>query len=142
MDHDRAKKRGGARAVISIDALNAEGRYGREPSHQLTAERLFEKQWALTLLDRVLERLEAEMKQAGKAKQFTALRPALLGGAARVPFARIAAELGLTEEAARAKAHRLRRRYRELLREEVRRTVDGLDDVEEEIAAMFAALAD
>jgi RNA polymerase sigma-70 factor (ECF subfamily) len=141
MDHDRARKRGGGRVVISIDALTAEGRYGREPAHELTAERLFEKQWALTLLDRVIERLESEMTQAGKAQQFTALRPALLGGASRAPFARIAAELGLSEEAARAKAHRLRRRYRELIRDEVMRTVDGPADVEEEIAALFSALA-
>ena len=104
-DHARAKKRGGGRVAISIDGLTAEGRYGCEPAHQLTAERLFEKQWALTLLDRVIERLEAEMTQAGKSRQFTALKPALLGGAARAPFARIATELGVSEEAARAAAH-------------------------------------
>jgi DNA-directed RNA polymerase specialized sigma24 family protein len=142
IDHDRAKKRGGGRVVFSIDGLTAEGRYGREPAHLLTAERLFEKQWALTLLDRVIERLESELAQAGKAQQFAALRPALLGGATRVPFARIAAELGLSEDAARSAAHRLRRRYRELIRDEVMRTVDGPSDVEEEIAALFSALAD
>jgi DNA-directed RNA polymerase specialized sigma24 family protein len=139
-DHERAKKRGGGRAVVSIDRMTAEGRYGCEPAHQLTAERLFEKQWALTLLDRVIERLEAEMTASGKSAQFAALKPALLGAAERAPFARIAEELGLSEDAARAAAHRLRRRYRALLRDEVARTVDDPALVEEEIAALFSAL--
>jgi DNA-directed RNA polymerase specialized sigma24 family protein len=139
-DYERAKKRGGGQVAISIDRLTAEGRYGREPSHELTAERLFERQWALTLLDRVLERLEAEMVQAGKSREFTALRPALLGGAVRVPFARIAAELGVSEEAARSAAYRLRGSYRDLLRDEIVRTLDEPLDVEEEIAALFSAL--
>jgi DNA-directed RNA polymerase specialized sigma24 family protein len=140
-DHERAKKRGSGRVAISIDRLTAEGRYGREPAHQLTAERLFERQWALTLLDRVIERLEEEMLQAGKSRQFTALRPTLLGEAARAPFARIAADLGVSEDAARAAAHRLRRRYRVLLREEVTSTLDESADISEEIAALFAALS-
>jgi RNA polymerase sigma-70 factor (ECF subfamily) len=139
-DHDRAKKRGGGRGVISIDRLNAEGRYGREPAHELTAERLFERQWALTLLERVVERLESEMVQAGKARQFAVLKPALLGGAARAPFSQIAIELGLSEDAARAAAHRLRKRYRDTLRDEVARTLDEPALVDEEIAALFAAL--
>jgi RNA polymerase sigma-70 factor (ECF subfamily) len=139
-DHDRAKKRGGGRACISIDGLTAEGRYGREPLHEFTAERLFERQWALTLLDQVIVRLESEMDKAGKSRQFAILRPTLLGSAARVPFARIAVELGVSEDAARAAAHRLRRRYKDLLREEVARTLNEPADVEEEIAALFSAL--
>ena len=82
------------------------------------------------------------MTRAGKSRQFEALRPALLGGAERVPYAQIAAALGLTEEAARAAAHRLRRRYRELLREEVARTLDDPAEVDEEIRSLFAALGD
>ena len=105
-DRERAKKRGGWRAASSIDGLTAEGRYRCEPAHELTAERLFEKQWALTLLDRVIERLDLEMSLAGKARQFAALKPALLGGAGAHPFGQIAAELGLSEDAARAAAHR------------------------------------
>jgi RNA polymerase sigma-70 factor (ECF subfamily) len=139
-DHDRARKRGGGRAPVSIDRLRAEGRYGGEPASDLTAERLFERQWALTLLDLVLGRLESEMDRAGKSAQFAALRPALLGAAERAPYSRIAAELGVTEEAARAAATRLRRRYREILRDEVSRTVDDPADVDAEIRALFAAL--
>jgi RNA polymerase sigma-70 factor (ECF subfamily) len=139
-DYQRAKKRGGGQATISIDRLGAEGRYGREPSHDLTAERLFEKQWALTLLDRVVDRLETEMSGAGKSRQFAVLKSALLGEATRVPYARIALELGLSEDAARAAAHRLRRRYRGLLQQEVAATLDDPRDLEAEIADLFAAL--
>jgi DNA-directed RNA polymerase specialized sigma24 family protein len=139
-DHLRAQKRGGGRVPISIDGSTAEGRYGCEPAHRLTPERLFEKQWALTLLERVIERLEAEMAGAGKSRQLAVLKPALLGAAERAPFARIAAELGVSQDAARAAAHRLRRRYRDLVRDEVARTVDDSADVEDEIAALFSAL--
>ena len=142
VDHDRAKKRGGGRAPISIDRLAAERRYGSEPTHNLTAERLFERQWALALLDNVREALAAEMTRAGKARQFEALRPALLGEAERTPYTQIAADLGLTEEAARTAAHRLRRRYRELLCEEVARTLDDPREVDAEIRSLFGALAD
>jgi RNA polymerase sigma factor (sigma-70 family) len=142
LDHDRAKKRWGGGSPISIDRLTAEGRYGREPMHNLTAERIYERQWTLTLLENVLERLAAEMNQAGKARQFEALRPALLGEAERTPYGKIAAELGLTEEAARAAASRLRRRYRELVREEVKSTLDDPSDLDEEIRSLFASLND
>jgi DNA-directed RNA polymerase specialized sigma24 family protein len=141
-DLHRARKRGGGRSPISIDRLAAEGRYGCEPAHNLTAERLFERQWALALLDHVLKSLAAEMTQAGKGHQFEALRPALLGGAARTPYRAIAAELGLTEQAARAAAHRLRVRYREIIREEVARTLDDPADLDEEIRSLFAAIGD
>lgn len=140
-DHDRAAKRGGGRVAIPIDRLAAEGRYGREPADRLTAERLFERQWAMTLLDGVLGRLEAEMDGAGKARLFAALRPALLGDGERAPYARVAAELGVSEEAARAAAGRLRRRYRELLRAEVARTLDDPSGVDAEIRALFSTLA-
>jgi len=140
-DKERAKKRGGNRPPISIDALTAEGRYGREPAHDLTPERLFDRQWALTLLDQVLGQLELEMSLAGKSRQFAILQPALLGGAERVPYAEIAATLAISEEAARAAAHRLRRRYRELLRNLVSHTVDDPADVDDEIGMLFSALS-
>lgn len=139
-DHERALKRGGGRTPLAIDRDDGEGRYAREPWHDLTAERLFERQWTLTLLDRVLARLQAEQVSAGRSRQFDALRPALLGGGDRAPFAAIAAGLGTTEEAARAAASRLRRRYRELLREEVAGTLGDPAAVDDEIRSLFAAL--
>jgi RNA polymerase sigma-70 factor (ECF subfamily) len=139
-DRARAQKRGGGRTPISIDGLDAEGRYNREAAHELTAERLFERRWATTLLENVLVAVEAEMAGAGKSRQFEVLRPALLGDGERAPFAQIAVELGVSEEAARAAAHRLRRRYREVLRAEVERTIDNPAEVDEEIRSLFAAL--
>jgi DNA-directed RNA polymerase specialized sigma24 family protein len=141
LDHDRARKRGGGRRIVSIDGSDAEGRYLLEPSHELTAERLFERRWATTLVATVMARLEGEMEAAGKSRQFVALKPTLSGGAERGLQVRIAAELGLSREAARAAVHRLRRRFRDLIREEILATLDDPADVEEEIRSLFAALA-
>jgi RNA polymerase sigma-70 factor (ECF subfamily) len=139
-DRRRAARRGGGRRAVSIDRAEAEGRYAVEPAHDLTPERLFERRWALTLLGHALERLEFEMARAGKSRLFAALRPALTAGGERLPYAEVAAELGLTEPAARAAAHRLRGRYRAILREEVGRTVADAAGIDDEIRALFAAL--
>jgi RNA polymerase sigma-70 factor (ECF subfamily) len=139
-DKDRAKRRGGGQEPLSMDAMSAEGRYRSEPVFDMTPERLFDRQWALALLESVLGQLETEMASAGKSRQFEALKPALLGGAEKVPYATIAAEMGISEDATRALAHRLRRRYRELIRAEVSRTLDDSADVEDEIATLFSAL--
>jgi RNA polymerase sigma factor (sigma-70 family) len=140
-DRDRAAKRGGDRKIISINRLDAEDRYGREPAHDLTPERLFERQWAMLLLERVLDRLEAESKQAGKSELFAALRPALQGDGLASPSSTVASALGMSEGAVRVAAHRLRARYREKLREEVGRTTRDLAEIDQEIADLLAALA-
>jgi RNA polymerase sigma-70 factor (ECF subfamily) len=137
---DHARKRGGGVASFSIDGSDAEGRYAYEPVHELTAERLFERRWALTLLEAVLDRLGAEMAKDGKGPLFERLSPALLGKGDEVSYADIAGALGMSEGAVKVAAHRLRRRYRELTREAVARTVDGPEEVEEEIRALFAAM--
>ena len=126
---------------MPLDRLYAEGRYGREPAHGLTAERLFERQWALTLLGHVLARLEAEAAAAGKAELFERLRPALQGDHLAPSARAVGAALGLSEGAVRVAAHRLRARYRELLREEVARTTADPADVDAEVAELLAALA-
>ena len=138
-DHERRLKRGRGQVIVPIDVASAEDRYRREPAHELTPERLFERQWATTLLERVLERLEAEMAAAGKAPTFVALKPALLGSAERLSYAEVAADLGCSEGAARAAAHRLRARYRTLLRQEVARTLEDTSAIDEEIRELFAA---
>lgn len=140
-DRERALKRGGGRSPVPIEGVEAERRYGREPSHTMTAERLFERRWATTLLENVLAALGAEMARAGKSRQFEALRPALVGDGGRVPYAQIAAELGISEEAARVAAQRLRRRYRDRLRAEVAQTIDDPAGVDDEIRSLFAALS-
>ena len=101
-----------ATMTVPIDRLEAENRYGREPVDEVTPDRLFERRWATTLLDRVLARLEAEMKTAGKERQFEVLQPALLGSSEKLAYSQIATALGCTEGAARGAAHRLRARYR------------------------------
>jgi RNA polymerase sigma-70 factor (ECF subfamily) len=138
---DRAVKRGGGRVMVPVDRLDAEGRYGREPAHRLTPERLFDRQWALALLGQALGRLEAEWAAAGKTELFTRLRPGLQGDGSAAPYRTIAAELGTSEGALRVSAHRLRVRYRELLREEVARTTDDPSAVDDEIGALLTAMA-
>ena len=140
-DHDRAAKRGGGLTIVSINRLDAESRYDREPTHELTAERLFERQWALTLLGRVLERLEGESAEAGKTELFARLRPILQGESLSSTFCHVGAELGMSDGAVRIAAHRLRARYRELLREEVGRTTDEPTAIDSEIGDLIAALA-
>src|SRR5262249_24646609 len=136
----RALKRGGDRQFVPIDFRDADGRYGGEPAHDATPERLFERRWALALLEQVLARLRGEYEAGGKGRLFERLKGHLTGDGGAVPHARAAAELGLSEGAVKVAVHRLRRRYRELLREEIARTLDDPGRVDEEIRDLFAAL--
>jgi RNA polymerase sigma-70 factor (ECF subfamily) len=139
-DRERALKRGGGRQSVSIDFRDADGRYAHEPAHGETPERLFERRWALALLEQVLARLRGEYEAAGKRRLFGALKSRLTGDAGGARHARTAGELGLSEGAVKVAVHRLRQRYRELLREEIAQTLDDPAQVEEEIRALFAAL--
>ncbi len=140
-DRDRAAKRGGDRVAVPFDRLAAEGRYASEPASAMTAERLFERRWATSLLEHAVARLEAESTTAGKGVLMSRLLPTLTGGRGEVNLAAIAAELGMTEGAVKMAASRLRRRYGEILREEIARTLSDPADVEEEVRDLFAALA-
>jgi RNA polymerase sigma factor (sigma-70 family) len=140
-EHDQSLKRGGGRRHVAIDLNDAEGRYGREVAHSLTAERLFERRWALTLLDGVLSRLQSEMADTGKAEMIERLRPALEGNGRPEPYREIAASLGMSEGAVKVAVHRLRARYRMLLREEVAQTIANPADVDSELAELLTALA-
>ncbi len=137
----QAQKRGGGLAIMSIDQSAAEGRYRVEPVDTLTPDRLFERAWALALLEQVLGQLRHEYTVAGKAALFERLEPTLAGGIDAEPLAAIAAALGATEGAIQVAAHRLRRRYRELIRAEIAATIDDLTEVDDEIRALFGALA-
>ncbi|NQU09379.1 sigma-70 family RNA polymerase sigma factor [bacterium] len=138
-DRASAQKRD-ARRTISLDALDAETRYAREPVDTVTPERLFERRWALTLLETVLHRLKKEYEAAGKRELFQQLRFAITGDKNAVPYADLAARLGMTGEAVRVAVHRLRRRYRQVLREEIAQTVTSPEEVKEELRALFASL--
>jgi RNA polymerase sigma-70 factor (ECF subfamily) len=139
-DRQRAQKRGGGRVVLSIDATDAESRYTREPAHELTAERIFDRSWALTLLTRVLDQLQREYDDAGRSAIFEGLRGVLTGGPQAVAYATIADRLGMNEGAVRVAVHRLRKRYGVLLRQEIAATVDDPGEIDDEIRALFAAL--
>jgi RNA polymerase sigma-70 factor (ECF subfamily) len=136
-----AQKRGGGRSVISIDSQNAENQYALEPRDELSPEKLFERSWALTVLDRTMARLEAESAASKKQVQFDRLKTYLTSGKDAVAYHQVAAELKMTEGAVKVAVHRLRRRYRELLRDEIAQTVATEDQIDEEIRHLFAALA-
>jgi RNA polymerase sigma-70 factor (ECF subfamily) len=139
-DRARADKRGGGRPPISIDASDAESRYRLEPSHDVTPERVFERRWALTLLEHVLSALRQESVDEGKGGLFEALKECIGGRPGESRYRDIAAELDMGEGAVRMAAHRLRRRYRELLRQQIARTVETPEQIEEEIVFLFNAV--
>jgi RNA polymerase sigma factor (sigma-70 family) len=137
---EKRVKRGGRVAILSLDGGGAEARYLREPSHVETAERLYDRRWALTVLDRALDRLERRMTGQGKGPLFDRLKPALLGAEEAIAYAQVGEELGLNEGAVKVAAHRMRARLRDLIREEVARTVADPSQVDEEIRDLFSAL--
>jgi RNA polymerase sigma-70 factor (ECF subfamily) len=139
-DRARAQKRGQGR-VISLDARQAEDRLNREPADTLTPERLFERKWAMTLLDTVVKKLQREYESAGKGPLFLALGFSIVGEKAETPYTKLSAELGMSEPALRVTVHRLRQRYRQLLRDEISRTVATEAEVDGEIQHLFQALA-
>lgn len=140
-DYLRAQRRGGGRPPISIDAARAEARYELEPVHHLTAEKLYERQWAITLLNHVLDRLQREFAESGKGTLFEQLQPMLLGEKVAVGYAELAPRLGLSEGALKVAVHRMRRRYQALLREEVAHTVAEPQEIDEEIRHLRAVIS-
>lgn len=138
-DHRTAIKRGGGRAIPSIDVLEGESRYQQLTSTSMTPEQIFEREWAHALLGRVLQRLAAEWREAGKADRWEVLQPYLVGDRVAA-YAEAAARLGTTEAAVKTAVHRLRCRYGELLRQEIRQTLGDGEDVGEEIHSLFHAL--
>ena len=136
-DKEHAQKRGGR--LIHIDSIDAESRYAIEPVDDMTPERVFERRWALAMLDRVLSRLRDEYTQRGHQKTFLALEHVLVGGR-ESSNAQIAEQLGMTEGTVKVAGHRLRRRYRELLREEIAQTVGDASLIDDEIRQLLACL--
>jgi DNA-directed RNA polymerase specialized sigma24 family protein len=139
---DRAQtwKRGGRSNVVALDLAAAETRYTKEMSHSLTPEKLFARHWGLTLLEAVLDRLREDYTARGKSRLFEALRICLLGEKGMTCSESLATELKMTPGALRVAVHRLRQQFRVELREEIGRTVDGPQQIEEEIRDLFAAV--
>ncbi|MBI3848904.1 MAG: sigma-70 family RNA polymerase sigma factor [Verrucomicrobia bacterium] len=140
-DKRQTLKRGGQRQIISLDEAAAEGLYLREPVESLTPEKLFERRWALAVVEQVLSRLRQEYNTGGKAELIVQLEPALTGEVAPGAFAEWAAELGMSEGAVKVALHRLRRRFGEVLRSEIAHTVSSPEEIDHEIRQLFAAIA-
>lgn len=138
----RAKKRGGGRVALSLDFDRGESRLALEPAHRLTPERLFDRAWTLTLLDRVLAALRAEHANDDKNPQFEVLKPYLTAEQATADYAAAAESLGISEGAVRVAVHRLRKRYKALLRQEIAATMAPGEDIDDEIRGLFDSLRD
>jgi RNA polymerase sigma-70 factor (ECF subfamily) len=137
-DRNRAQKRGGG-PVLSLEFSSGEERYQREPAHDETPERIFERRWALSVLDRVVEKLRDEFVRHGRPEHFERLKVFLLGHS-DAPYAAMAGEMNTSEGALKVAIHRLRKRYRELFRQEIADTVADPAEVESELRFLAAAL--
>ena len=135
-----ASKRGGQTTFVFIDDEEANRRYGDEPAETISAEQIFDRRWALTLLERVLDSLRLEMSRTGKGAQFEALKFTLTGETG-APYNEIASQLGTSEGALKVFVHRLRERYRSLLREEIAQTVETDAEIDDELRHLIAALS-
>jgi RNA polymerase sigma factor (sigma-70 family) len=136
----RARKRGGGKALVSIDQADAETRYRLEPADVETPERLFERRWALTVLERAMDQLRDDYARSGKTELFERLSACIGVSGAGVSYDEVAAALAMTEGAVKTAVHRLRRRLREVLRDEIAHTVDRPEDVDDELRELIAAL--
>ncbi len=139
-DKARAQKRGGGVTPVPLQFDTAETRYGHEPADQVTPEQTYERRWALALLEEVLRKLRLEYEEAGRTELFTALHPCLVGERAGLPYKEVAAKLDMSEGAVKSAVHRLRGRYRELLRHEIAQTVAEPGEVDEELRHLFVVL--
>jgi RNA polymerase sigma-70 factor (ECF subfamily) len=136
------EKRGGGRQIISLNAEETETRFLAEPADERAPDKAFERQWALVVLDRVLSQMQAGFAAAGRGQVFEELKSYLTGEDNESSCTEIGRRLGMTEGNLRVTIHRLRGQYRDLLREEVARTVETAEAIEEEIRHLISALSD
>jgi RNA polymerase sigma-70 factor (ECF subfamily) len=139
-DRALAQERGGGCTIHSFDSGDAESRFGHEPAHQMTADRLYDRRWALMLLQNALAQLRREFQQAGKEPVFERLKGLLTGEKRAERYAEVAAALEISESSVKVSVHRLRRRYGEILREEIGRTLRDPSEIDAEIRDLFVAL--
>jgi DNA-directed RNA polymerase specialized sigma24 family protein len=140
-DRVRAQKRGGGKQILSIDLEGSESKYAMEPRHDMTPDKLYDRRWALTVLDQVMAKLRKEMCAEGKTDQFEQMKTFLKESKDDTTYTCVAENLGITETAARTAVHRLRKRYRQLLVAEIADTVETKQDVEQELRYLLGALA-
>lgn len=135
-------KRGGGQPIISLDAEETETRFRAEPADERTPDKAFERRWAMELLGRVLDQLQAEFAAAEQGPKFAELKSFLTGEDNERSYAEIGRRLGMTEGNLKVTVHRLRGRYRELLRKQIALTVEDLSSIDDEIRELIAALSD
>jgi RNA polymerase sigma factor (sigma-70 family) len=140
-DRSQTQKRGGGQEIISLDVQDAEGRYDIEPADRRNPEVLFDQRWALTLMERVLQRLKEEQEASGRGEVFSRLQGHLAGSERVESYAAAGAAMGMSEGAVRVAAHRLRQRYGEILRDEIGQTVETREEIEEEIRYLISVLS-
>lgn len=136
-----AQKRGGALTHVPLDTTDAEQRYAGEPVDAFAADAIYERRWAMTLLDQSLESLAAEYVREGKAAEFASLKRWLTADRGGIPYAEVAAELSSSEGAVRVAVHRLRKRFRQIFREAIASTLGEGENVEEELRYVAAVLS-
>jgi DNA-directed RNA polymerase specialized sigma24 family protein len=141
-DRARAQKRGGGRALVSLDADAAERRYHDEPADTMTADRIYERRWALTLIEQTIARLRDDYAAAGKTQEFDQLKNYLTADRDGIPYAELAAAGRQTEGALRVAVHRMRKRFRDLFRREIAQTVSDPNEIDAELRHLMAALGD
>jgi len=141
-EHERAnaQRRGGQSAIRSFDAQDADRRYTSDPAHEFTAERLFDRAWALELLHQSLSRLSESWQSVDKARVFKTLKAFLLPQHGEGSYKAAAEQLGMTEGAVKTAVHRLRAQFRQILCDQVAATLDRDELLEDEIHRLFAAL--
>jgi RNA polymerase sigma-70 factor (ECF subfamily) len=140
-DKARAEKRGGGQVPIPLDCQSEETHYRFEPVEHLTPEKIFERRWAMALLEQTMTRLRDDYTSRGKAALFDHLKATLTEDRGSVSYAGLATRLNLSEAAVKMAVHRLRQRYRQVLRAEVAETVARPDEVEDEVRQVFRALS-
>ena len=138
--HQAAAKRGGGKALVSLDALQAEEHYRHEPRSDLSPERLYDQKWAASLLEQVMQLLRTEYTTLGKGPLFNALRGVIWGGRQEGGYEALARQLGMSEGAFKVAVHRLRTRFKECLHQEVAQTVATPGEIEDELRHLLTAL--
>jgi RNA polymerase sigma factor (sigma-70 family) len=141
-DRACAQKRGGGIPAATIDTGLAERLYRNEPPPTVSADKMYEQRWALALLEQTMARLRGEFERAGKASEFERLKKFLEISSREIPRVAAAAEAGLTEGALRVAVHRLRKRFRQIFREEIEHTVADASEVEDELRHLLAVLSE
>ena len=141
-EHDReiARKRGGGVPIVSLELEGAEGRFQLELVNDETPEKVFDRRWALALLERVISRLQTEGQRGGRPSQFEGLKTYLTGDQPQLSHAQTASDLGMSEGAVKVAVHRLRRHFRDLVRDEIAQTVSSPEEIEGELRHLWSAV--